>query len=137
MYIHRKGIAVIVVNENDEVLLMQRGPNARTETGFWENPGGEIELDENPVDAAIREVREELGVDVEITKHLFSEESSPNMKGVIWSIDVFEGKVSQEPKIQEPDKCSAIAWFTKSRLSSVPLTSYTRPDFIRLGWLEK
>src|SRR6185436_5266087 len=34
--------------------------------GFWLPPGGHIELDEDPNEAAVREVKEESGLDVEI-----------------------------------------------------------------------
>lgn len=32
--------------------------------GTWMQPGGHIEIDENPIDAAIREVQEETGIDI-------------------------------------------------------------------------
>ncbi|MBV6395149.1 MAG: CTP pyrophosphohydrolase [Anaerolineales bacterium] len=134
----RKGIAVVIKGEGDKILLMQRGPNARTESGYWENPGGEIEANEESKDAAKREMKEELGVEINIIKLLYSQEFEPDAKGVIWSIEIFEGDVaSGTPSIQEPDKCSAIAWFSKEELNSIPLTTYTRSDFVRFGWVKE
>src|SRR6185369_17260141 len=34
--------------------------------GIWLQPGGHIELDEGPIEAALREAKEETGLDVEI-----------------------------------------------------------------------
>ncbi len=51
-----------IFNEAGEVLLQRRGDSSR-----WGFPGGAIELGETPEMAAIREVREETGLDVEIT----------------------------------------------------------------------
>lgn len=138
MYKRRKGIAVVIKSEDEKILLMQRGPNARTESGFWENPGGEIEANEASKDAAKREMIEELGIEIDIVKLLYSQEFEPDSKGVIWSIEIFEGKIANgTPSIQEPDKCSDIAWFSKDELNNIPLTSYTRSDFVKFGWVKE
>lgn len=49
-----------IFNETGEVLLQKRG------SGKWGFPGGAIELGETPQMAAIREVKEETGLDVEV-----------------------------------------------------------------------
>jgi 8-oxo-dGTP diphosphatase len=131
-----KGVAVVIQNNKGEVLLLQRGAAARTEVGRWENPGGEIEEGEDPVDAAIREVREELGVEVEIMRLLYSDEFPPDSNDVIWTAGLFEGRIQGQPEIKEPRKCSALGWFSRDQLGTIPLASFTRSDFSRLGWLK-
>lgn len=55
----------IVCLRGDEVLLIRRGtPPLR---GEWSLPGGRIEAGERAVEAALRELREETGVEAEIT----------------------------------------------------------------------
>ena len=56
MLVHAGGC---VFNENGEVLLQRRG-----DCDQWGFPGGTVELGETPQMAAIREVREETGLDV-------------------------------------------------------------------------
>lgn len=56
--------AVALINDNDEVLLAQR-PEGKRLAGKWEFPGGKVEKDESPEQALIRELHEELGIDVE------------------------------------------------------------------------
>jgi 8-oxo-dGTP pyrophosphatase MutT (NUDIX family) len=55
-------VNVVVVNDAGEILLIQRSDN-----GNWAVPGGAIDLGESLTDAAIRETREETGIDCRIT----------------------------------------------------------------------
>lgn len=55
----------VVCLKNDQVLLIRRGKAPRR--GEWTLPGGRIEPGERAVDAALRELREETGVEAEIT----------------------------------------------------------------------
>ena len=55
-------VNVVVVNDADEVLLIRR-----TDNDNWAVPGGAIDLGESVTQAAIRETREESGIDCEIT----------------------------------------------------------------------
>jgi 8-oxo-dGTP diphosphatase len=59
---HFVSAATIVLNERNEILLI-KGP----ERG-WEMPGGVVEEGESLKDAAIRETKEESGIDIEVTK---------------------------------------------------------------------
>lgn len=55
--------AVGMVDADGRVLLAQRPPGKKM-AGLWEFPGGKVELGETPEAALIREMREELGVDI-------------------------------------------------------------------------
>lgn len=59
---HIVSAAAIVVNEENEVLLI-KGPRRG-----WEMPGGQVEEGESLKAAAIRETKEECGLDIEVTK---------------------------------------------------------------------
>lgn len=54
----------VVCLRGDEVLLIRRGKPPRM--GEWSLPGGRIESGERAVDAALRELREETGVEARI-----------------------------------------------------------------------
>ncbi len=51
--------------DSDGRVLVQRRPEGKAMAGLWEFPGGKIESGELPEAALIRELREELGIDVE------------------------------------------------------------------------
>ncbi len=55
--------AVALVDADGRVLISQR-PEGKTLAGLWEFPGGKIEAGERPEAALIRELKEELAIDV-------------------------------------------------------------------------
>lgn len=55
----------VVCLRGDSVLLIRRGTPPRQ--GEWSLPGGRIEPGERAMDAALRELREETGIEAEIT----------------------------------------------------------------------
>ena len=56
-------VAVAMVDVDNRVLLQQR-PEGKSMAGLWELPGGKVHEGESPEAALIRELKEELGVDV-------------------------------------------------------------------------
>jgi len=56
-------VAVALVDADGRVLLAQRPPGKQL-AGLWEFPGGKLEPGERPEQALIRELREELGIEV-------------------------------------------------------------------------
>lgn len=56
-------VACALVDDDGRVLIAKR-PQGRSMAGLWEFPGGKIEPGERPEDALIRELGEELGIDV-------------------------------------------------------------------------
>jgi 8-oxo-dGTP diphosphatase len=59
---HILSAATIVLNGKGEILLI-KGPRRG-----WEMPGGQVEEGESLKEAAIRETKEETGIDIEVTK---------------------------------------------------------------------
>src|ERR1700728_3819212 len=55
-------VNVIVTDDQDRILLIRR-----TDNDNWAVPGGAIDLGESLVDAAMRETKEESGIDCQIT----------------------------------------------------------------------
>lgn len=56
-------VAAALVDEGGRVLLQQRAAD-RAMAGLWEFPGGKVEAGESPEAALVRELREELGIEV-------------------------------------------------------------------------
>ncbi len=56
--------AVALIDPDGRVLLAER-PAGKSMAGLWEFPGGKVDPGETPEAALIRELEEELGIDVE------------------------------------------------------------------------
>jgi 8-oxo-dGTP pyrophosphatase MutT (NUDIX family) len=55
-------VTVFVVDDHDRLLLIRR-----TDNGLWAIPGGAQDVGEYIAETAVRETREESGIDVEVT----------------------------------------------------------------------
>jgi len=58
-------VTAAVVFDGDKVLITRR-PEDKSHAGFWEFPGGKVDPGESPEEALHREIREELGAEIQI-----------------------------------------------------------------------
>ncbi len=57
-------VAVAVLQKPDGSFLLAQRPPGKDYAGYWEFPGGKVESGESPRDALVRELHEELGIEV-------------------------------------------------------------------------
>ena len=58
-------VSALVLLDQDKRILISERPKGKFMQGFWEFPGGKLEKGENPEICLIREIKEEMGVDLE------------------------------------------------------------------------
>lgn len=58
-------VAEVYIVHNNEVLMFKRSENKKKFPGFWSIPGGHIDEGEDPLQCAIREIKEETGITVQ------------------------------------------------------------------------
>ena len=56
-------VACALINEYGKVLINER-PVGKDYAGYWEFPGGKVDEGETPEEAIIRELKEEINIDV-------------------------------------------------------------------------
>jgi 8-oxo-dGTP diphosphatase len=113
--IPRVGVGVLVVDTQKRVLLTLR--NRAPEAGSWSIVGGKVDFLERLEQCAVREAREEAGVEVElvrllcVTDHVLPDEEQH------WVAPAYLGRiVSGEAKNCEPDKAREVRWFELDRI---------------------
>lgn len=58
-------VCAITVRQDGKILVCRRG-EGRSLAGLWEFPGGKVEAGETPEQALVREMREELSIEIEV-----------------------------------------------------------------------
>ena len=107
-YVNPKVQVAIVATCNNKMLWMQRAEEPRK--GYWGLPGGFMEIDESPQEAAVREAREETGIE------LNPESTELYVVGNIRSVNevhlIFRGECSSSELKHGPEALDA-CWFTE------------------------
>lgn len=76
-------VAAALADDEGRILLQKRSPGRRM-AGLWEFPGGKVEEGERPEAALTRELREELGIEVnpeDLVPTAFASADSPERPG--------------------------------------------------------
>jgi NADH pyrophosphatase NudC (nudix superfamily) len=112
----RGAVATLIVNERDELLVARRGKEPSK--GMLDLPGGFIDLYETAEQAAVREVREETGLEVRRVGYLFSEPNIYPYSGLdVHTIDLFfRCEVDTDAEVHAMDDVAALRWIPLSEL---------------------
>jgi 8-oxo-dGTP diphosphatase len=118
----------------DEVLLQLR-QNTGYMDGHWAAAAaGHVERGETAYDAARREAREELGIEVPHLAFVTAMQRTQHAEPIDERIDFFftAREWTGEPRIVEPAKAAALAWFSLDRLPD-PVVPHERVVLDGLG----
>lgn len=108
----------VLLDPYDRILLLHRN---RGDNPHWELPGGKVEADETPVMAAIREIQEELGVSVDISRALGSEVLEAEDK--VYKFHWFQAMITDGvPDVIEVDTFDDLDYFDVEDLPSLALS---------------
>jgi len=111
----RAGVGILLIDELGRVLLTLR--KLPPEVGCWSILGGKVDFLESLEECAIREAREEAGVEIAIERLLCITDHLLPSEGQHWISPAFLGRIlSGEARNREPDKTSDIRWFPLDQL---------------------
>ena len=112
LYVNARPTASLIVHDGGERFLALRRAR-EPQAGLWETPGGFCDGWEEPAAAAVREGREELGVDVTLGDFVGMYVGSYLFQGELLPVlDCFWlANLPAEPVRLDPEESSEMAWF--------------------------
>ena len=116
---HKAVPAVYGIFKKDKQVLLGRRQNTRYYDGWYGFPAGHVEANELPKKALIREIKEEVGVDVTLEDIEFAHilyRTAHDETGDRVDLFFIIKKWTGEPKIMEPHKCDDLQWFSLNNL---------------------
>ncbi|MDH7506343.1 MAG: NUDIX pyrophosphatase [Candidatus Thermoplasmatota archaeon] len=114
-------VTVILKNDEGKILILKRSSKVKTYKGMWGGVAGYIEKDENPYETALKEIKEEVGLeqeDVELLKE-FDPVSFTDFYEKVrydWKVFPFLFKVREKRKIKIDWEHSEYRWIAPSQI---------------------
>jgi 8-oxo-dGTP diphosphatase len=106
----RVGVGVLLTDDRGRVLLTLR--NRPPESGHWSIVGGKVNFLETLEQCAIREAREEVGVEISLHSLLCVTDHCLPWENQHWVSPAFLGRIlSGQAKNCEPGKTRKVRWF--------------------------
>ncbi len=118
-------VAAVALIDKDTRILLARRPEGKSMAGLWEFPGGKLEAGETPEAALIRELQEELGINVKqscLAPLAFASHAYPKFH-LLMPLFVCR-RWKNNPK---PREGQTLAWVEPARLGEYPMPAADLP----------
>ena len=116
-------VCCAILIRDSKMMIVRRSPEMRL-GGKWEFPGGKVDVGESPEECIVREIKEELLIDVRILKALkpvFHSYHRGDIRLIPFIVELIS---SHEPQLTEHD---AIAWVSLKEIASYDLAGADIP----------
>jgi 8-oxo-dGTP pyrophosphatase MutT (NUDIX family) len=130
-------VSVLPVDRTGRLLLVQHAGH----NDGWGVLGGAVEVGESPAEAAVRETREEIGVDVRLVRLLDVlggpdyQVSYPNGDRTAYVTAVYEAAIIDGSPAVSDDELADVAWFPPEQLPRLELSRFSRALLSATGYL--
>lgn len=133
---YHPSVSVWLTDGEGRFLISRRCARKGVAPGLWETVGGSVLAGESCLDAALREVREELGIALNGAEgRLFTAYPWPHSSGDGWAyIEVWLFPVDPSvPALLQPEEVSAVLWAAEETIR----TLIRKEEFIPYTYLEE
>ena len=130
-------VSVLPVDQAGRLLLVR---HAGHDDG-WGVLGGAVEVGESPAEAAVREAREEIGVDIRLVRLLDVlggadyQVNYPNGDRTAYVTAVYQATIINGSPAVSDDELTDVAWFAPEQLSRLELSRFSRALLSATGYL--
>jgi ADP-ribose pyrophosphatase YjhB (NUDIX family) len=129
-------VSTLVYDDDGRILLV-----FESDQDGWSTPGGSVDIDERPQDAAQREVLEETGFEIRIDG-IVTVVGGPEFRThykngdeVAYVATVYRGSVVAGAAHPDGDEVTDVQWFARDALATIPLAGFARELFRSLEWI--
>ncbi|MBW4838002.1 MAG: NUDIX domain-containing protein [Paenibacillaceae bacterium] len=120
----RLGVGAVIRNDRGEILMVLR--NREPEKDTWSIPGGKVDLYETMEHGIVREIKEEVNLDIAVTGVLCTAETIRPEKKEHWASVIYEAVIvgGELRNMEEGGAIGAMKWFPLNHLPD-KLASFT------------
>ncbi len=123
------GVGILLISPTGQFLLRHRISAHGNDT--WAPPGGHVDFGEDPVQAAIRETKEEVGIDIHAPTLLDFTSDNFTSTNEHYVTLVFAVRVNDTSSVKnmEPEKCDELRWVYSDELPEnifLPLKNFIK-----------
>ena len=120
-------VSTALLIDGDRMLLGHRHPNRRSHPDVWDLPGGHLESGESAIDAIVRELHEELDVDVSpFVTHPWTTLWAHDVEVTVFVITAWHGTVTNK----QPHEHDELAWFLPAEVGDLDLAPPLDPELL-------
>jgi len=122
-------VGIVIINKNNKVLIAKR-PKGKAMADKWEFPGGKLEKNETLQECGVREIQEELSLDISIDNYLGFE----NLYGddCDFCLHIYTAHKVNEDQILVLNEHSDHAWVAFDELPNFDLPAIDLPFISKL-----
>jgi len=122
-------VGVVIINNEDKVLIAKRPPN-KAMPNKWEFPGGKLEDNETLKQCGIREIKEELSLDIKIKDYLGFE--NLNMPDNNFCLHIYTAYKLDDKQLLKLNEHTDAKWVRLSELKKYDLPANDLPFISKL-----
>jgi 8-oxo-dGTP diphosphatase len=117
---------------NDTFLAIKRSEKSFDDASSWEVPGGTMEIGETVEDCLLREIKEEVGLSVEIKRYLYSWKIPRNETHETVGLTFL--CTSSSDAVGLSHEHTSYAWIVPSEIHKYNFSEGIKKDFSKVDW---
>jgi 8-oxo-dGTP diphosphatase len=110
-------VHVWIINDSNEFLIQKRSDNLKHMPGLWATTGGSVVSGEDSITAALRETKEELGINLDVDKMMkINRVKKKDHFADVW---ITKKNISLNDLVIQVEEVSSVKWVNKEELKDM------------------